>query len=93
MKKFRNIPAIVTLLAGFVTSVIMIISKYSIVSFLWILVVVMVLFYVFGIGMRVLFNKVFAEKEEEPEETDTTDDEQQDESITEEEGKVTPNQK
>ena len=31
MRKFRNIPALVTLLAGFVSSVVMIIQKYSLV--------------------------------------------------------------
>ena len=30
MRKFRNIPALVTLLAGFVSSVVMIIQKYSV---------------------------------------------------------------
>lgn len=35
MRKFRNIPALVTLLAGFVSSVVMIIQKYSLVHFLW----------------------------------------------------------
>ena len=32
MRKFRNIPALVTLLAGFVSSVVMIIQKYSLVD-------------------------------------------------------------
>ena len=41
MRKFRNIPALVTLLAGFVSSVVMIIQKYSLVHFLWVLVAVM----------------------------------------------------
>ena len=36
MRKFRNIPALVTLLAGFVSSVVMIIQKYSLVHFLWV---------------------------------------------------------
>ena len=40
MRKFRNIPALVTLLAGFVSSVVMIIQKYSLVHFLWVLVAV-----------------------------------------------------
>lgn len=33
MKKFRSIPALMTLIAGFITSVIMIIHKYSLVHF------------------------------------------------------------
>ena len=39
MKRFRNVSAIVTLLAGFITAVV------SLVSFLWILIGVMVCFY------------------------------------------------
>ena len=46
MRKFRNIPALVTLLAGFVSSVVMIIQKYSLVHFLWVLVAVMAGFYI-----------------------------------------------
>ena len=38
MKRFRNVSAIVTLLAGFITAVVMIINRYSLVSFLWILI-------------------------------------------------------
>ena len=34
MKRFRNVSAIVTLLAGFITAVVMIINRYSLVSFL-----------------------------------------------------------
>ena len=49
MKKFRNVPAIITLLAGFVTSVVMIVNKYSLKPFLWILVLVMAGFYISGI--------------------------------------------
>ena len=45
MKRFRNVSAIVTLLAGFITAVVMIINRYSLVSFLWILIGVMVCFY------------------------------------------------
>ena len=44
MKRFRNVSAIVTLLAGFITAVVMIINRYSLVSFLWILIGVMVCF-------------------------------------------------
>ena len=34
MNKFRNVPAIITLLAGFITSVIMIKYRYTLVNFL-----------------------------------------------------------
>ena len=45
MKKFRNVPALITLLAGFVTSVLMIINRIPIVTFLWTLALVMVGFF------------------------------------------------
>ena len=56
MKKFRNVPAIITLLAGFVTSVVMIVNKYSLKPFLWILVLVMAGFYISGIIIRVILS-------------------------------------
>ena len=73
MKKFRNIPAIITLLAGFITCVIMIICQYTIVSFLWILVLVMVVFYALGTMVRVILNRFFAEKIEENKEDSIQD--------------------
>lgn len=45
MKRFRNVSAIVALLAGFITAVVMIINRYSLIPFLWILIWVMVCFY------------------------------------------------
>ena len=44
MNKFRNLPAVITLLAGFITSVIMILHRYSLVNFMWILVCTMLVF-------------------------------------------------
>lgn len=74
MRKFRNIPALVTLLAGFVSSVVMIIQKYSLVHFLWVLVAVMAGFYIAGLLLRVILNKAFKdlETEEEPSEDEST---------------------
>ena len=48
MNKFRNVPAIITLLAGFITSVIMIKYRYTLVNFMWILICVMLAFYICG---------------------------------------------
>lgn len=73
LKKFRNVPAIVTLLAGFITSVFMIINKYSLVKFMWVLVLVMVGFCIFGLIMRIVLNMAFQEKEENQEEMDNSD--------------------
>ena len=52
MNKFRNVPALITLLAGFITSVIMIVHRYSLVNFMWILIAVMVGFYICGVLIR-----------------------------------------
>ena len=46
MKRFRNVSAIVSLLAGFITAVVMVINKYDLLTFIWILAVVMAVFYI-----------------------------------------------
>ena len=46
MKRFRNVSAIVSLLAGFITAVVMFINKYDFLTFIWILAVVMAVFYI-----------------------------------------------
>jgi len=46
MKRFRNVSAIVSLLAGFITAVVMFINKYDLLTFIWILAVVMAVFYI-----------------------------------------------
>ena len=65
MKKFRSIPAIITLLAGFVTCVLMLINKITIVTYLWTLALVMIGFYIVGLVLRVILNKVFEDKDAE----------------------------
>ncbi len=75
MKKFRNVPALVTLLAGFVIAVFMIIEKFTLMKFLWILVTVMIAFYVAGIVLRVILNKAFKDPEiEDAEEAEDEED-------------------
>lgn len=74
MKKFRNVPAIMTLTAGFVTSVVMIVGKYALVTFLWVLVLVMAGFYIAGLLICLVLNRVFnPDQKEEQEETDETE--------------------
>ena len=63
MNKFRNVPAIITLLAGFITSVIMIKYRYTLVNFMWILICVMLAFYICGMLIRFVLNKVAEKKE------------------------------
>lgn len=79
MKKFRSIPAIITLLAGFVTCVLMIINKITIVTYLWTLALVMVGFYFVGLGLRVILNKVFEDKKDN---TDTEEEINEDDAGT-----------
>lgn len=81
MNKFRNIPAIITLLAGFIVSVIMICQKYNLITFLWVLVLVMVVFYLAGIGIRILLNKTVADEEKKKA---SEEKEQEDQNNTEE---------
>lgn len=69
---FRNFPAFVTLLAGFVSSVVMILHKYTLVEFLWILATVMVIFYLIAVLIRSILRKAFAVLEEKKQE-DTQD--------------------
>lgn len=86
MNKFRNLPAVITLLAGFITSVIMILHRYSLVNFMWILVCTMLVFYMCGVIIRFALNKVVRKTEdknrdktedEKPEEDgETSDDEE-----------------
>ena len=59
MNKFRNVPAIITLLAGFI----MIKYRYTLVNFMWILICVMLAFYICGMLIRFALNKVAEKKE------------------------------
>ena len=63
MNKFRNVPAIITLLAGFITSVIMIKYRYTLVNIMWILICAMLAFYICGMLIRFALNKVAEKKE------------------------------
>ena len=76
MNKFRNLPALITLLAGFITSVIMIVHRYSLVNFMWVLIVVMAGFYICGILIRFALNKVVQNKEEKENTTEAEEQEQ-----------------
>ena len=59
MKRFRNVPTIITLLAGFICSVIMIINRYSLMNFMWILILTMVCFFVASLIVCILINVLF----------------------------------
>lgn len=71
--KFRNVPALITLLAAFVSSVVMIGKRYSLFDFLLVLVSVIVVFYIAGLFLRFILNVVFKEvKKDEAEDEDGT---------------------
>ena len=72
MNKFRNVPAIITLLAGFITSVIMIKYRYTLVNFMWILICVMLAFYICGMLIRFALNKEYKQKASDEEKEDVS---------------------
>lgn len=82
MNKFRNVPALITLLAGFITSVIMIVHRYSLVNFMWILIAVMVGFYICGVLIRFVLNKVVQNKEDKENTVQEEEQEQTEEQET-----------
>ena len=82
MNKFRNVPTLITLLAGFITSVIMIVHRYSLVNFMWILIAVMVGFYICGVLIRFALNKVVQNKEDKENTVQEEEQEQTEEQET-----------
>ena len=68
--KFRSVPAIITLLAAFVSSVVMISRRYSLFDFLLVLVTVLVVFYIAGPFLRFILNVVFKEQEKDKDDAD-----------------------
>lgn len=65
--KWRNLPAIITLLAGFITCIITIIYKYPLNIMLWILILVMTVFYIIGLSIRAVIIHFLEPKEDTPE--------------------------
>ena len=66
MSRYRVLPAIITLLAGFITSVVLILNEYSLKPFVWILLLVMALFFCLSWIMVYALNKA-ADKLEQKE--------------------------
>ena len=67
MKRFRNVSAIVSLLAGFITAVVMLINKYDLLTFIWILAVVMAVFYIVSRIICFICDRHIAKEEEKEE--------------------------
>ncbi|SEF76965.1 hypothetical protein [Lachnospira multipara] len=78
MSRYRVVPAIVTLLAGFITSVLLILNKYSLEVFVWIVLLVMVCFFVASWLVVYALNRLADKMEEEQKEEENID---QDEDI------------
>lgn len=83
--KTKQIPAIIMLIAGLVTSIAAVINHMETVQFLKILVVVLVVFYIIGCVGKVILDRNFKEEveeeatEEAAEEEETAENEQEEE--------------
>jgi phosphotransferase system glucose/maltose/N-acetylglucosamine-specific IIC component len=77
----KNLPVILSLLAGFVACIATFIYQYDGTSWLWIVIGALVLFYILGLCLRKLFFVVLAVKDEDEasEETESEDKEETDE--------------
>lgn len=73
-KRIKLIPAILMLMAGAITSIICYILKYEVVTMLWVLLVAMILFYMFGDVIRFFLVK-YVYPPNEAEEEDEIDEE------------------
>lgn len=76
--KFRNLPSIITLISGILVCIITLIYQYEIDESLWILIIVMVIFYFIGFGLRKILNITFKEHIVENEKNDYSDSEEKD---------------
>lgn len=63
--KTKQIPAVIMLIAGLVTSIAAILSHMETVQFLKILVIVLIIFYVAGCIVKVILDRNFKEEVEE----------------------------
>lgn len=80
----KNLPLILSLLAGFVVCVATYIYQYSDTSWLWIVLGAIVLFYILGVCLRRLFTVILSENEQEDDTTDEEDEEMETEAEEEE---------
>ena len=68
MKRFRNVSAIVSLSAGFITAVVMLINRYELLTFIWILASVLVAFYIVSRIICFVCDRHITKEEEKAEE-------------------------
>lgn len=73
--KFKNMPVILALLAGFIVCVVTFIYRYEGISWLWLVIGAIALFYGLGLCLRQLFNVILSDEIPEEEGTDNTENE------------------
>lgn len=80
--KTKPVPAIVMLIAGFVTCIMAIYTHMELAAFTKRLLLVLIVFYIFGVIIKIILDKNFAEMaEEEPEEeTDSQEPEEEEQA-------------
>lgn len=71
--KFKNMPVILALIAGFIVCVVTFIYRYEGISWLWLVIGAIALFYGLGLCLRKLFNVILAEEIPEEENADDAD--------------------
>ena len=90
-ERFKYIPSIVMLLAGFIACITTIVNKYDIIETLIIILVVLVSFYIVGLIIRVLFNKfIIVEVIEEIKESEEAVEGEEDENPEASEASLNP---
>lgn len=77
--KYKNLPAILALSAGFIVCIATFIYRYGGTSWLWLVIGAMVLFYGLGVCLRKLFNVILSDEVTDGEETEGTADEDMEE--------------
>lgn len=85
-ERFKYIPSIVMLMAGFVACIVTMICEYEIVEALSVILGVLIIFYIIGIVIKALFNRFLINEEtieENSEETESDETEEQSEDIDE----------
>ncbi|MCM1468411.1 MAG: hypothetical protein NC086_09700 [Alistipes sp.] len=85
--KFKNMPVILALIAGFIVCMATFIYRYEGISWLWLVIGAIALFYGLGLCLRKLFNVILAEEipEEEKESDNDADAENTENEDTESE--------
>lgn len=81
--KWRNFPAIITLLAGFITCVITTVYQYPLNIMLWMLILVMTVFYILGISIRAVIIHFLEIPENKDDNPDNTEEDAEDKAYNE----------